>query len=94
MEGQQPSKANSIPSQVTILIDFSTTVLSVLGNWAMTKPELQISRTLSNGTPLAGRCSMCEQDIQVHQGMDFAPPDLQAAFEAHVKFRHGPDDED
>jgi hypothetical protein len=60
----------------------------------MAKPELEIGRTLSNGTPLAGRCSTCEQDIQVHQGMDYNVPDLQAAFEAHVRFRHQPDDEE
>lgn len=60
----------------------------------MSKPQLEISRTFSNGTPLAGRCSWCEQDIQVHQGTDLNPPDLPAAFVAHVRFRHQTDDED
>jgi hypothetical protein len=60
----------------------------------MAKPELEISRILSNGTAIARRCSTCEQDVQVYPGLDSNPPDLQAVFKTHVRFRHDPDDED
>ena len=57
----------------------------------MAKPKLIIIHRLPNGAPIAGRCSVCRENIENNQ-----PPNkehtIDAAFDLHVRQRHSKED--
>jgi hypothetical protein len=57
----------------------------------MAKPKLEIMHKFANGMPIAGRCSICGENIDENQPPN-KPHTIEAAFELHVKQRHTRED--